>query len=391
MTGRQVYMDHSATTAVDGAVLEAMLPYFSVRYGNPNSLHLWGREARKGVNAAREQLASLLGAESSEIVFTGGGSEADNLAIKGAAFTHRDRGRHIITTAVEHHAVLDAFKWLGKEGFEITILPVDETGMVRVSDLKGAIRKDTILLSMMFANNEVGTIQPVSEAAAICRERGIIFHVDGVQAVGHIPVDVRKLGIDMLTMSAHKMYGPKGVGALYVRKGVKLEPIVHGGGQEWGLRSGTENTAGIAGFGAAAELAARRLADGSINEETRLRDLLIDSATTSMEEVFLTGHRTKRLPFHASICVGSLEGESMLLRLDAAGIGASSGSACTSGSLEPSYVLLAMGLSHETAHGSLRLTLGKDTSEEDIVYVAENLKRIVADLRALSPLWKNRG
>lgn len=390
MTKRYVYMDHSATTAVDAEVLNAMLPFFSDRYGNPNSIHSWGRDARKGVDAAREQLASLLGTESSEIIFTGGGSEADNLAIKGAAFTRREKGRHVITTAIEHHAVLDAFRWLEKEGFEVTILPVDKTGMVRIADLKSAMRKDTILVSMMFANNEVGTIQPIAEAATLCRERGVIFHVDGVQAVGHIPVDVRKLGVDMLTMSAHKMYGPKGVGALYVRKGVKLEPIVHGGGQERGLRSGTENTAGIVGFGAAAVLAARRLADGSINEEARLRDLLIDGAT-SIEKVILTGHRTKRLPFHASICVGSLEGESMLLRLDAAGIGASSGSACTSGSLEPSYVLLAMGLTHETAHGSLRLTLGKATTEEDIVYVMENLKKTVTDLRALSPLWKNRG
>ncbi len=390
MTERHVYLDHSATTAVDSAVLEAMLPYFSERYGNPNSLHLWGRVARKAVNAAREQVASLIGAESSEIIFTGGGSEADNLAIKGAAFTHREKGRHVITTAVEHHAVLDSFKWLEKEGFEITILPVDETGMVSIPDLKNAIREGTTFVSMMFANNEVGTIQPVAEAARICRERGVLFHVDGVQAVGHIPVDVRELGFDMLTMSAHKMYGPKGVGALYVRKGVKIEPVIHGGGQERGLRSGTENTAGIVGFGKAAEIASRRLVDGSIDEETRLRDLLIERAT-AIEEVSLTGHRTKRLPFHASVCVGSLEGESMLLRLDAAGIGASSGSACTSGSLEPSYVLLAMGLSHEAAHGSLRLTLGKDTSEEDIVYVAENLQRIVTDLRAMSPLWKNRG
>jgi len=390
MTERHVYLDHSATTAVDSAVLEAMLPYFSERYGNPNSLHLWGRVARKAVNAAREQVASLIGAESSEIIFTGGGSEADNLAIKGAAFTHREKGRHVITTAVEHHAVLDSFKWLEKEGFEITILPVDETGMVSIPDLKNAIREGTTFVSMMFANNEVGTIQPVAEAARICRERGVLFHVDGVQAVGHIPVDVRELGFDMLTMSAHKMYGPKGVGALYVRKGVKIEPVIHGGGQERGLRSGTENTAGIVGFGKAAEIASWRLVDGSIDEETRLRDLLIERAT-AIEEVSLTGHRTKRLPFHASVCVGSLEGESMLLRLDAAGIGASSGSACTSGSLEPSYVLLAMGLSHEAAHGSLRLTLGKDTSEEDIVYVAENLQRIVTDLRAMSPLWKNRG
>ena len=391
MTGRYVYMDHSATTAVDKSVLEAMLPFFSDKFGNPNSIHSLGRESRKAVDAARGKVASLIGADPGEIIFTGGGSEADNLAIKGAAFSHRDKGRHIITTAVEHHAVLDAFEWLHKEGFDVTVLPVDETGMVGIQDLEAAIRDDTILVSMMFANNEVGTIQPVAEASSLCRERGIIFHVDGVQAVGHIPVDVRDLGIDMLTMSAHKMYGPKGVGGLYIRKGVRLEPIIHGGGQERGLRSGTENTAGLVGFGAAADLAAKRLSDGSIDEESRLRNLLLDSVAGPIEEIFVTGHRTKRLPFHASICVGSLEGESMLLRLDAAGIGASSGSACTSGSLEPSYVLLAMGLSHETAHGSLRLTLGKDTTEEDIVYVAENLKRTVTELRALSPLWKNRG
>ncbi|MDT8284676.1 MAG: aminotransferase class V-fold PLP-dependent enzyme, partial [Thermovirgaceae bacterium] len=280
--------------------------------------------------------------------------------------------------------------WLAGQGFRITVLPVDGFGRVDPDDLARAMTPDTLLVTIMQANNEVGTIQPVAEAARICRERGVLFHVDGVQAVGHIPVDVKELGFDMLTMSAHKMYGPKGVGALYVRKGVKIEPVIHGGGQERGLRSGTENTAGIVGFGKAAEIAARRLVDGSIDEEARLRDLLIERAT-AIEEVSLTGHRTKRLPFHASVCVGSLEGESMLLRLDAAGIGASSGSACTSGSLEPSYVLLAMGLSHEAAHGSLRLTLGKDTSEEDIVYVAENLQKIVADLRAMSPLWKNRG
>ena len=391
MTERYVYMDHSATTAVDRSVLEAMLPFFSEHYGNPNSLHLWGRTARKAVNQAREKVASLIGADASEVIFTGGGSEADNLAIKGAASTRKDKGKHVITTAVEHHAVIDTFKWLEKEGFEVTILPVDEKGMVRIPDLESALRQDTILVSIMYANNEVGTIQPVAEVAKMCSDRGVLFHVDGVQAAGHIPINVRDLGIDMLTMSAHKMYGPKGVGGLYIRKGVKIDPLVHGGGQERGLRSGTENTAGIIGFGASAELAVKRLADGSIREEIRLRDLLIDSVTSSIEDAYLTGHRTERLPFHASFLIGSLEGESMLLRLDAAGIGASSGSACTSGSLEPSYVLLAMGISHELAHGSLRFSLGKDTSEEDIVYVAENLKKIVSDLRALSPLWKNRG
>ncbi len=391
MTERQVYMDHSATTAVDRGVLEAMLPFFSEEYGNPNSLHAWGRRARKAVNEAREKVAALIGADASEVIFTGGGSEADNLAIKGSTSMRKDKGRHVITTAIEHHAVMDAFGWLDKQGFDVTVLPVDDKALVSVTELEKAIRPDTILFSMMFANNEVGTIQPVAEAAKICRDRGILFHVDGVQAAGHVPFNVRDLGVDMLTMSAHKMYGPKGVGGLYLRKGVRVEPIVHGGGQERGLRSGTENTAGIVGFGAAAELAVRRLADGSIDEEARLRDLLIKRVTSSIEEAFLTGHPTQRLPFLASFCIGSLEGESMLLRLDAAGIGASSGSACTSGSLEPSHVLLAMGLAHEVAHGSLRFSLGKDTTEEDIVYVAENLERIVADLRALSPLWKTRG
>ena len=325
------------------------------------------------------------------MIFTGGGSEADNLAIKGATSMRKDKGRHVITTAIEHHAVMDAFGWLDNQGFEVTVLPVDDKAMVSLSDLEKALRPDTILVSMMYANNEVGTIQPVAEAGKMCRDRGILFHVDGVQATGHVPFNVRDLGVDMLTMSAHKMYGPKGVGGLYLRKGVRVEPIVHGGGQERGLRSGTENTAGIVGFGAAADLAVKRLADGSIDEEVRLRDLLIGSVTSSIEEAFLTGHPTKRLPFLASFCIGSLEGESMLLRLDAAGIGASSGSACTSGSLEPSHVLLAMGLAHEVAHGSLRFSLGKETTEEDIVYVAENLKKIVADLRALSPLWKTRG
>ncbi|MFZ2812566.1 MAG: cysteine desulfurase family protein, partial [Thermovirgaceae bacterium] len=245
MTERQVYMDHSATTAVDRGVLEAMLPFFSEEYGNPNSLHAWGRRARKAVNEAREKVAALIGADASEVIFTGGGSEADNLAIKGSTSMRKDKGRHVITTAIEHHAVMDAFGWLDKQGFDVTVLPVDDKALVSVTELEKAIRPDTILFSMMFANNEVGTIQPVAEAAKICRDRGILFHVDGVQAAGHVPFNVQDLGVDMLTMSAHKMYGPKGVGGLYLRKGVRVEPIVHGGGQERGLRSGTENTAGI--------------------------------------------------------------------------------------------------------------------------------------------------
>lgn len=386
---RKVYMDHSATTFVDQTVLEKMLPFFSEKYGNPNSVHAWGREVRSSVEEARANVARLVNAEPREILFTGGGSEADNLAIKGAAEILEGKGRHVVTTAIEHHAVLDTFKWLGKHGYDVTILPVDGDGLVDLGEFRNALRPDTILASVMYANNEVGTIQPIHEMGAICREKGVLFHTDAVQAAGHIPIDVKDLPVDLLTMAAHKMYGPKGVGALYVRKGVRIAPLVHGGGQEFGLRSGTENTAGLVGFGAAAELALKRIANGEIEEERRLRDLLIDGLLLRIEDSSLTGHRSLRLPFHASFCIRYIEGEAMLLRLDFAGIGASSGSACTSGSLEPSYVLLAMGLDHATAHGSLRLTLGKDTSEEDIAYILETLPPIVQTLRAMSPFKKN--
>jgi len=386
---RKVYMDHSATTFVDQTVLEKMLPFFSEKYGNPNSVHAWGREVRSSVEEARANVARLVNAEPREILFTGGGSEADNLAIKGAAEVLEGKGRHVVTTAIEHHAVLDTFKWLGKHGYDVTILPVDGDGLVDLDEFRNALRPDTILASVMYANNEVGTIQPIHEMGAICREKGVLFHTDAVQAAGHIPIDVKDLPVDLLTMAAHKMYGPKGVGALYVRKGVRIAPLVHGGGQEFGLRSGTENTAGLVGFGAAAELAMKRIASGEIEEERRLRDLLIDGLLLRIEDSSLTGHRSLRLPFHASFCIRYIEGEAMLLRLDFAGIGASSGSACTSGSLEPSYVLLAMGLDHATAHGSLRLTLGKDTSEEDIAYILETLPPIVQTLRAMSPFKKN--
>jgi len=300
-----------------------------------------------------------------------------------------EKGRHVITSAIEHHAVLDTVKWLGRHGFEVTVLPVDRDGLVDVNQFRDAIRKDTILASVMFANNEVGTVQPIRELGNICREKGVLFHTDAVQAAGHIPIDLKELPVDLMTMAAHKMYGPKGVGALYVRKGVRISPLVHGGGQEFGLRSGTENTAGIVGFGAAAELGARRLLNGDVDKERVLRDRLIDGVLERVEDVRLTGHRTLRLPFHASFCIRYIEGEAMLLRLDFAGIGASSGSACTSGSLEPSYVLLAMGLDHATAHGSLRLTLGKDTVVEDIDYILETLPPIVQALRAMSPFKKN--
>lgn len=389
MEARKVYLDNSATTQVDKKVLEAMTPYFADIYGNPNSLHSWGREAKKGIENARAQVAALIGTEPKNIIFTGGGSEADNLAIKGAAWSLREKGKgnHIITSAIEHHALMDTVKWLGKNGFEYTILPVDSSGRVDPKVLASSIRPDTILASIMFANNEIGTIEPIAELGEICRKNNVLFHTDGVQAAGHIPIDISKLPVDMMTMAAHKMHGPKGTGALYVRKGIKLTPVVHGGGQEFGLRSGTENTAGLVGFGAAAEAAMTRMANGEIEKEKKLRDKLIDGIFDRIPEVTLTGHRTERLPYHVSFCIKYIEGEGMLLLLDAAGIGASSGSACTSGSLEPSYVLLALGFDHATAHGSVRLTLSKDTTEEDIDYVLEKLPPIVERLRQMSPFY----
>ena len=388
MNPRKVYLDHSATTAVDESVLEAMLPFFRGSYGNPNSLHAWGREVRSSLDRAREQVASLLGAQPREILFTGGGSEADNLALKGVAWARKDQGRHLITSAIEHHAVLDAMKWLGKNGFEVTVLPVDPEGFVSPQALEEAIRPDTILASVMAANNEIGTVEPVAALGEVCRKHGVLFHTDAVQAAGHLPLDLSTLPVDLMTLAAHKMYGPKGVGALYVRSGLKLVPLIHGGGQEFGLRSGTENIPYVVGFGAAAALAAERLARGHMDRERALRDRLIDGVLARIEDAFLTGSRTQRLPYHASFCIPRVEGEAMLLRLDFAGIGASSGSACTSGSLEPSHVLLALGLPHEIAHGSVRLTLGKDTAEEDIDYVLETFPPIVQTLRALSPFKK---
>lgn len=389
---RKVYLDHSATTPVAPEVLEEMLPFLRESFGNPNSLHSWGRIARKAIEEARTSLATLISANPEEIVFTGGGSESNNLAIKGIAFSLKDKGKHMITSQVEHHAVLEVCEWLEKKmGFEVTYLPVDEYGSVRVEDLKKAIRDDTILVSIMFGNNEVGTIQPIEEIGRVCREKGVLFHVDGVQAVGHIPVNVRELNIDMLTISAHKMYGPKGVGALYIRKGVRPTPLIHGGGQERGLRSGTENVAGIVGLGAAAKLALHRLQNGDEERVKALRDKLINGVLSRIPDAILTGHREKRLPFHASFCFKYIEGESLILKLDSLGIAASTGSACSSLSLEPSHVLLAMGIPHEVAHGSLRLTLGKDTKEEDIDYTIESLEKVVEELRRISPYGKKGG
>ena len=390
MAPRKVYLDNSATTKVDEKVLEAMYPFFSEKYGNPNSLHEWGREARSAVDHARTQVAELIGAQPKDIIFTGGGSEADNLAIKGATWARKEKGGHIITSAIEHHALHDTVRWLAKMGYDYTFLPVDKYGMVDPKDLEEAIRPDTFLTSIMFANNEIGTIEPVTELGEICRKHNVLFHTDGVQATGHIKIDVTKLPIDMMTMAAHKMYGPKGVGGLYVRKGSKLTPVIHDGGQEFKLRSGTENTAGLVGFGMAAELAANRLVNGEIDNERRLRDKLIDGLLARIPESMLTGHRTERLPYHASLCIKYIEGEGMLLMMDAMGIGVSSGSACTSGSLEPSYVLLATGLDHATAHGSVRMTLSKDLTDEDIDYVIEQFPPIVERLRSMSPFYNKK-
>lgn len=385
MEARKVYLDHSATTPVAKEVLEAMIPYFSERPGNPNSIHSWGREAKRAMDESRAKVADLIGANAHEIVFTGSGSAADNLAIKGAVSASKKKAGHVVTTAVEHHAVLDTIKWLGKNGFDTTFLPVDEFGMVSPDDLKKSLRDDTIIVSIMHGNNEVGTINPIRELGAVCRERGVLFHVDAVQTAGHIEMNVADLPVDMLTMSAHKMYGPKGIGALYMRKGIKLTPLVHGGGQEFGLRSGTENVAEIVGFAAAAELAKKLHDAGEEKRISTLRDRLLDGVIARIPDSFVTGHRRERLPFHGSVCVKRIEGEGILLRMDYLGIAVSSGSACTSGSLDPSHVLLAMGLDHATAHGSVRLTLGKDTTDEDIDYVLEKFPQVVETLRAMSP------
>ncbi len=381
----RIYLDNAATTAVAPAVLEAMLPYFTQVYGNPSSIHATGREAHKAVDAARRQVAAAISAQPSEIYFTAGGSESDNWAIKGAAFARKDRGNHIITTAIEHHAVLHTCQWLEKQGFDVTYLPVDEYGMVSPADVEAAITDKTILISVMMANNEIGTIQPIAEIGAIARRRGVLFHTDAVQAMGAIPVDVQALQVDMLSMSAHKFHGPKGVGALYVRKGVKLDVFMAGGAQERGQRAGTENLAGIVGMGKAIELAVAGMAD-SAARITVLRDKLIKGILERIPDVKLNGHPDLRLPNNVNVSVRYIEGEALLLRLDLAGIAASSGSACTSGSLDPSHVLLAIGLPHEIAHGSLRLTLGADTTEADIDAVLDTLPGIVKDLRAMSVL-----
>ncbi len=382
-----IYLDNAATTRVSDAALDAMLPYFQEQYGNPSSLYAFGQEAKEALERARETVAGVLNCEPREIIFTSGGSEADNQAIRSAADIGARAGkRHIISTAFEHHAVLHTLSKLEKDGFEVTLLDVHSDGLVRVEELAAAIRPDTCLVTVMYANNEIGTIQPIAEIGRVCRERGVLFHTDAVQAAGHLPIDVRAQNIDMLSLSAHKFHGPKGVGALYARRGTALTNLIEGGAQERGKRAGTENTAGIAGMAAALDEAARNMERDSA-KMTALRDRLI-AGLSRIPHSALNGDAERRLPGNVSFCFEGIEGESLLLLLDDKGICASSGSACTSGSLDPSHVLLAIGRPHEVAHGSLRLTLSEDTSEADIDYTIKAVTEVVAYLRSISPVWR---
>ena len=386
---RRIYLDHAATTPTRPEVVKAMLPYFTDAFGNPSSIYSYGQEARKAVEEARTKVAQLIGARSEEIIFTSGGTEADNSALKGIAFANEDKGNHIITTSIEHHAVLEVCKFLEKRGFRITCLPVDKYGLADPDDARKAITDKTILISVMHANNEVGTIEPVEEISRIAREADIYFHTDAVQTVGHIPVNVDRLNVDLLSISGHKFYGPKGVGALYVRKGTKLVSLMHGGEQERRRRAGTENVPAIVGLGKAVELAGQEM-DKEAERLAYLRDKLIEGLGEKIDHIRLNGHPKRRLPNNVNVSVDFVEGESMLLNLDLEGICASTGSACSSASLEPSHVLLALGLSPEQAHGSLRFSLGRENTEEDVERVLEVLPGIVAKLRAMSPLLKTQ-
>jgi cysteine desulfurase len=389
MTGRrQVYLDHAATTPTAPEVVEAMLPFFTERFGNPSSIYGIARESKAAVDAARDQVARAINASPEEVYVTSGGTEADNWAIKGVAYANRKRGEHIVTSAIEHHAVLHTCQYLETQGFRVTYLPVDEFGRVSPAALAEALTDRTVLVSIMAANNEIGTLEPIAECAKVCRDRGVRFHTDAVQAIGSVPVDVDAMGVDLLSLSAHKFYGPKGVGALYVRKGVRLDNLLHGGGQERRRRAGTENLAGIVGMGAAIERASARREEYAARLAA-LRERLYRGIAERVEHVRLNGHPTERLPGNLNCSFEFIEGESMLLLLDHAGICASSGSACTSGSLDPSHVLLAIGLPHETAHGSLRLSLGESNTEDEVDYVLETLPPIVERLRTMSPLYAN--
>jgi len=387
LTSGKVYLDYNATSPLDREVKEAMDPYYQVKYGNASSIHSFGREARAAVDEAREKVAGLIGAEEEEIVFTSGGSEADNFALKGIASAHQDKGRHIITSSMEHQAIFNTCEYLEGKGFQITYLPVDKYGLVDPEDLERAFTEETILVSIMLANNEIGAIQPIEELAAIARERKVYFHTDAVQAIGKIPVEVEKLGVDLLSLSGHKFYGPKGIGALYIRKGVKIDPLIHGGHHERRRRAGTENVPGIVGLGKAAELASREM--GRWKEHLLyLRDKLEKGIGERIDYIKLNGPPGKRLPNTLNVSFEFIEGESLIINLDLKGIAVSTGSACTSGSLEPSHVLLAMGVSPEIAQGSIRFSLGKENSEENIDYVLKVLPEIVDRLRKMSPLYK---
>ncbi len=385
---RLIYLDNAATTKTAPEVVEAMLPYFTEKFGNPSSVYSFASGNKDVIGRQRDAIAEVLGAKGNEIYFTAGGSESDNWALKAAAEAYGDKGNHIITTKIEHHAILHTAEYLEKRGFEVTYLDVDEDGRVSLDELKSAIRPSTILISVMYANNEIGTIQPIREIGRIARENGILFHTDAVQAFGQIPIDVDECGIDMLSASGHKLNGPKGIGFLYIRKGVKIRSFVHGGAQERKRRAGTENVPGIVGLGTAVKRAAASMKE-RMEQESGLRDYLIDRVIAEIPHCRLNGHRTERLPNNANFSFRFVEGESLLIMLDGKGICGSSGSACTSGSLDPSHVLLAIGLPHEIAHGSLRLTLGEETTKEEIDYVVESLKEIVGTLRNMSPLYED--
>ena len=383
-----IYLDRAATTKTSEEVVAAMLPYFTEYYGNPSSVYEFASESKKAVSNARRTIAETLGAQENEIYFTAGGSEADNWALKATAEAYQSKGKHIITTKIEHHAILHTAEYLEKRGFEITYIGVDENGVVKVDELEKAIRPDTILISVMFANNEIGTIQPIKEIGEIAKKHGVLFHTDAVQAYGQLPINVDELHIDMLSSSGHKLNGPKGIGFLYIRKGVKIRSFVHGGAQERKRRAGTENVPGIVGYGKAAEIAAKTMKERTA-KEIELRDHLIDRVLAEVPYTRLNGHRTNRLPNNANFSFQFVEGESLLILLDNNGICASSGSACTSGSLDPSHVLLAIGLPHEIAHGSLRLTLSAETTMEDIDFVVDCIKQIIERLRSMSPLYED--
>ncbi len=385
---KKIYLDNAATTRVRPEVVEAMLPYFTEKFGNPSSVYEFASQNKNVVDEAREIIAKSLGADTKDIYFTAGGSESDNWALKATAEAYKDKGNHIITSKIEHHAILHTCEYLEKNGFEVTYVDVDENGIIKLDQLKKAIRPTTILISVMFANNEIGSIQPIKEIGEIAKEQGILFHTDAVQAYGQVPINVDEMHIDMLSASGHKLNGPKGIGFLYIRKGLKLRSFVHGGAQERRRRAGTENVPGIVGFGKAAEIAMETLEERTAYE-TKLRDLLIDRVLREVPYTRLNGDRHKRLPNNANFSFQFIEGESLLIMLDMQDICGSSGSACTSGSLDPSHVLLAIGLPHEIAHGSLRLTLSHETTEEEIKYTVEKIKEIVAKLRSMSPLYED--